>query len=421
MEALNLATLTQNRDLRYVKKHNSLIQLNRYIDQYENSSLSLIEAKLIAYALSKLDTEAKELHPIEIDFDEYWGLCGIKPDSKKHYMVLADAIMNLRNRATWVLKPHPMTGEPSAVPVSWLDGKPMLFNRRAIIKFDPDLTPALLRLKSNYTEYPLSSVMQLTSKYGFALYEFIASMEGVDQPMVLTLQRIAEICDACNYLNRPSDLKKRVILPALKDIAEHTPDYEVGYEFLKTGRVTTHVRLLPVRKELPPAGEEEKPLTEEQRWEKTLTEVKEQVGYESIYNKLFCEHESAKIRTLEMIVEEIAGVYAETQVRYTINGSRIPGSKVVERFKQLTNAHVLLIIDAISNNTTERIHNPIAYLRVVLFNAPLKYELQQEAIENRRKKRIPTGFDENGRRELDSDELDAIRRTMAEDNPSDDF
>lgn len=421
MEEMSLVAVTGSCDIRIVKKANSLIQLNRYIDANANTSLSLLEAKVIAYLISELDSTANRLHPVTLDFKNFWHECGIKPDSQTHYKLLMDAIMNLRSRATWVMKQDPATGEMTAVPVSWLEGKPVVYTNKAVVQFDPDLAPALLLLRDNYTQYPLSSVLRLNSKYGFALYEYISSYIGTGKPITMTLQKVAEVCDASNYLSSPSDMRKRVIAAAVEDIKRNSVDLSLDFELIKTGRKITHVQFTAVRKELPGALSQKalsENLSEEERWSRFAIEVKTQIGYESLHQEMMNGVRPDDLRTLELIVEVMTEVYMETKSRYTINGTRVPGRKVVERFKELKRDHIEFVLNCVGNTKTT-ICSPIPYLRASLFNAPMTMELKKNSAESAKRNRIPNGFDENGNRELGEDEIAAIKQLLAED--MDDF
>ena len=69
--------------LAWVRKANTLIQMNRYISDFRNKSLSLMGQKLIAMAISKIPADADPNKPIVVSFPatEFWEMCGIKNDS----------------------------------------------------------------------------------------------------------------------------------------------------------------------------------------------------------------------------------------------------------------------------------------------------------------------------------------------------
>lgn len=406
-------------NIRYVTKANSLIQLNRYIEKNTKSSLSLLEAKLIAYALSKIPSDATELPAVFIDFKEFWSLSGVNPDSRTHFDLLAEAIMNLRNRAAWVSKTDPVTNETIAVPVSWLANKPVLTAKGAVLTFDPDLAPALLMLKDNYTRYPLNSVMRLTCKYGFALYEYICSMEYRRQPINLTLQQIAELLDATNY--NPSDLKKRVILPAIKDICTNTPDFEVTCEFHKTNRRFSSVTIYAERRSALPPAAETKALPKAQKvkhgenWENCVAAVKEQIDYDALVNDMENGSRPNEVKTLDLIVEIMAEVQSSCSETYKINKVNIPGAKVQERFHELSMFHVDHVLDNLGKAATP-IRSPMAYIRSALFNAPTTMDIQvsSQSAQDAEKKQKVSG--DPSRRELDEDEIHALRAMMEEES-----
>jgi len=176
--SLNLSDVTKE-EIAYVTKANSLIQVNKYIGANAGKSLTLLEAKLIAFGLSLLDTKAEHLHPVEFTVVDFWKSCGVSARGKKYYTMIADVLQSIRDRSAWMLKPSANPRRQEAVLVSWvLKAKILDDKRTCYVEFDSDLEPVLLSLKSNYTRYPRNEVMRLKSKYGFYLYELLRSCEN---------------------------------------------------------------------------------------------------------------------------------------------------------------------------------------------------------------------------------------------------
>lgn len=415
----SLSIINGTKDLRYVHKANSLIQLNRYLDKNSKDSLSLIEAKLLAYALSELDFNDDLLQPVSININMFWQMCGIAPStkkySKKYFTLIIEAIEKLVNRRTWVLKTDLQTGKKEATMVAWLDGKPkVLGNGTCVIRFDPDLKPALLQLKENYTKYPRNDVMPLQSKYGFALYELLCSMEGLKQPIVFTLQDLAERFDATNYLARPADFNRRVISVAVDDINKTSTSFSVSYSLQKTGKQFSHVAFTISRNvpQLTSRNDKVKDQIGDVSYE---SDVKARIDYDRLLEEIVkndqIDKEFAR-NTLNLIVDIMSEILYYPKSRYRINQTSINAYKIQEHYRELGYREIEFVINSL-NETDNRIRSPLSYIRSTLYNAKQTMLMVNITKENEKKKeasKVPCGA--SG--ELGKAELEAIQQLLRE-------
>ena len=407
----SLSLISDTRDIRYVHKANSMIQLNRYLDKKSRDSLSLTEAKLLAYALSELDPEDDCLKPVTIDIDKYWQMCGITPSGTEYYTMIIKAIERLVNRRTWVIKYDPISGKKEATMVAWLDGKPkVLTNGTIVIRFDPDLQPALLQLKDNYTKYPRTDVMRLQSKYGFALYELLCSMEGMNQPVTFTLQDFAERLDATNYLVRTADFNRRVISASVEDINKYSTSFSVSYSMLKTGKQFSHVTFTLTRNVPQLTNGTDKP--KDQKYiESHEAEVKDQIDYDRLLKGIEKNSQFDKDfgrNTLDLIVDTMVEILYYPKKSYRINQSTIASSKIQERYRELGYAEIEFVINSV-HATTTKIRSPLAYIRSALFNA--KHTMGMMLTSQKKENPIPPC---GASGELGEAELEAIRKILQE-------
>ena len=105
--------------------------------------------------------------------------------------------------------------------------------------FAEDVVPLITRLEERYTEYELKQVSSLQSEYAIRLYELLIQWRGVGKVPMMTLEEFRSkvgVLDG-NYKDL-SDLKKRVLKLALKQINEHT-DIIADYTQHKTGKTVT--------------------------------------------------------------------------------------------------------------------------------------------------------------------------------------
>lgn len=195
-----------------VVQRNDLIQQNRYqLSKNSGNSLSLLEHKVLLYIISKIkpdDTELKEQVFNIKDFCEVVGI-GTKGDN---YKDLKSAITKLKSRVMWLYT------EDAEITVSWID-KAYIYKKSGQVKIrlDEDLKPYLISLRDNYTQFPLSAVLQMRSKYGIALYQLLKSYLFKSKVISFNIEDLKEILDCSSY-NNFTNFKKKVLEPALNDI-----------------------------------------------------------------------------------------------------------------------------------------------------------------------------------------------------------
>lgn len=123
--------------------------------------------------------------------------------------------------------------------------------------FAPAVVPFITRLEKHFTSYQMKQVTQVTSKYGIRLYELLIQWREIGKTPVLEINdfRFKLGLEDTEYKNM-SDLKRRVIDPAIKQINEFT-DITVTYEQQKSGRTITGFEFKFKLKNQPP--KEKKP------------------------------------------------------------------------------------------------------------------------------------------------------------------
>lgn len=105
--------------------------------------------------------------------------------------------------------------------------------------FAEDVVPLITRLEERYTEYELKQVSGLQSEYAIRLYELLIQWRSVGKVPAMTLEEFrSKVGVLDGHYQNLSDLKKRVLKLALKQINEHT-DIIADYTQHKTGKSVT--------------------------------------------------------------------------------------------------------------------------------------------------------------------------------------
>lgn len=97
------------------------------------------------------------------------------------------------------------------------------------VRFDPGLKPYLLQLKSNFTTYPLEYVLAMRPN-SLRVYEFLKMASTFKHEKYFDLQEFKgqlQIAEMKGY-KQYSDIKRRILLPALKEITKYTDLKIVG-------------------------------------------------------------------------------------------------------------------------------------------------------------------------------------------------
>lgn len=368
-------TSPQNLDLTespsgIVQKSNSLIQLNRFIGESKGQSLSLLEHKIFAYAISLLDQDQPTLKPVTFSIHEFWKECDIIPDTTKYFTLIEKALEKLHGRRGWITLVNPDGSKKKAL-VGLIEMPEYSEDKRTCtVNFNPNLAPALLMLKGHYTRYPRSCIMRLESKYGFALFELLCSYEYLHSPLTFSFPDLAERLDATNYNSRPSNFKAKVIEAAVKDINAHSSAIHVDFELAKTGHKLTHVTFQTQRLIGGCASIEGNAIPEEEQAEQAqLNAVKKQIDYDALLFDIQAGKLPYKEETLQLILEVMSSTLSSPQQTFKINDCQMPAYKVQAEFEKLNMFHIQHILDKLENAAKD-IKNPRAYIRSMLFNAP---------------------------------------------------
>ena len=110
------------------------------------------------------------------------------------------------------------------------------------LKFSPDLKPYMLQLKEKFTQYQLSNILTMKSKYSPRIYEILKCNEFKKQGYIeISVEELRKILKAENIYPKYNDLKRKIIEHAQKELKKLTDIY-FDFEELKTGRKVTSLK-----------------------------------------------------------------------------------------------------------------------------------------------------------------------------------
>src|SRR5574337_1150718 len=243
---------------RKVVQHNDLIS--------SVCSSDLIPLKIFELAVSCIDTDnPPKDNIIYLSKSELFTFFKVN-DSNKHSR-FKQAIEVMQKQAYFNIKANKELGieYESIVPIpyiKWTD-----YTDEVILQFQPQIMPYLIELKKNFSQYALSDVMELNSKYSIILYKWLSmnynqyehySIKGgrreeqleVYQNPSISIKELRIMTDTINLYKTFKDFDSYVLKNSLKEINEHT-HFNVSYEKLKVGRSIDRIQFHISKKEQP--------------------------------------------------------------------------------------------------------------------------------------------------------------------------
>ena len=242
---------------RKIVEHNDLITSVAKMDK--------TPLKIFELAVSCIDTEnLPKDNTIYLSKEELFTFFDVS-DNGKHTR-FKEAIKVMQKEAFFEIREEAGKGFKfkSIVPipyVEWTD-----YHDEVKIEFHREIMPYLIELKKNFTQYALSDVMELNSKYSIILYKWLSmnynqyehysakggrrvnQIESYRNPSI-TVKELREITDTIHEYKDMSNFTKRVLDNSLKEINHHT-SFNVTYEKVKKGRsidsIIFHITKKPV-------------------------------------------------------------------------------------------------------------------------------------------------------------------------------
>ena len=172
---------------------------------------------------------------LEIHASDYAKHFNVSTDAA--YKVMKEAVNNLFERKFSYVAEYKKTGKTGVVRSRWVS-RIFYVDSLAILEitFAPDVVPLVTRLEEHFTSYQLKQVSNLTSKYAIRLYELLIAWREVGKTPQIELSEFRQKIGVENgEYERMHHFKARVLVPAIKQINEHT-DITASYEQHKRGR-----------------------------------------------------------------------------------------------------------------------------------------------------------------------------------------
>ena len=228
---------------RKIVEHNDLITSVAKMDK--------VPLKIFELAVSCIDTEEPpKNNTVYLLKSELFKFFEVSSSSK--HSQFKEAVNYMQKQAFFNIKADKKLGieYESIVPipyVKWND-----YNDEVTIRFDQAIMPYLIDLKAEFTQYKISELQKLNSKYSIILYRWLSmnynqyehysvkggrrveQVESYRNPSI-KVKELREITDTINEHQHFPHFETRVLKKAIEEINAHT-SFNVTYEKKKAGR-----------------------------------------------------------------------------------------------------------------------------------------------------------------------------------------
>ena len=226
--------------------------------------------------------------------------------------------------------------------VEWTD-----YDDKVMIRFNQDIMPYLIELKQNFTQYALSDLIDLNSKYSIILYKWLSmnynqyehysakggrraeQVESYRNPSI-TVKELRVITDTVKDYPRFDNFETWILKKPIEEINAHT-HFNVTYDKIKAGRsidsIVFHIEKKPVAKNEYYKQEEKDPVYLENKADR---EAKQKMLFaeamQSPYTKLLGEKwlinvaDMQDISTMTGLAEKVYPLYDELKEARGLKG-----------------------------------------------------------------------------------------------------
>ncbi|MCT0080376.1 RepB family plasmid replication initiator protein, partial [Lactococcus lactis subsp. lactis] len=242
---------------RKIVEHNDLITSVAKMDK--------VPLKIFELAVSCIDTDnPPKDHTILLSKTELFAFFKVS-DNDKHSR-FKEAIEKMQKQAFFQIKEVKGKGYnmKSIVPIPFVEWNS--YNDEVKIEFHREIMPYLIELKEKFTQYALSDLVDLNSKYSIILYKWLSmnynqyehysnkggrraeQVESYRNPSIL-VKELRIMSDTVNEYKDFRNFDKWVLKKPIEEINKYT-SFNVSYDKIKKGRsidsIVFHITKKPV-------------------------------------------------------------------------------------------------------------------------------------------------------------------------------
>lgn len=216
-----------------MKDNYIVAQGNYLVEARHNNPLSAREQKIILTMVSMIQPVDEDFKDYRISIKEFSEMLGLEGSAK--YTELKSITKNLMSKSIEI--PQEDGGWLLA---NWISSAEYKKGEGVIaLSFSPKLKPYLLQLKQ-YTSYKLSNILSLNSTYSIRLYELLKKWSFLgkwESPVEEIREKLGAVTKSYSLYG---NFKNKILLPAIKELNEHT-DLSISFREIKKGRSVNRI------------------------------------------------------------------------------------------------------------------------------------------------------------------------------------
>ncbi len=203
-------------------------QGNNLVEARHNNPLSAREQKIVLTMVSMIQPTDEDFKDYRISVKEFSEMLGLTGSTK--YTEIKEIAKSLMSKSIEIPQ-----ADGGWLLANWISSAEYKKGEGIIaLSFSPKLKPYLLQLKQ-YTSYRLSNILSLSSSYSIRLYELLRKWSFLgkwESPVEEIREKLGAITKS--YLLY-GNFKSKILLPAIKELNEHT-DLSISFKEIKKGR-----------------------------------------------------------------------------------------------------------------------------------------------------------------------------------------
>lgn len=258
----NMDILNENESKNDLLKNQRVVEHNDLITSV--AKMDKIPLKIFELAVSHIDVDnPPKNNTVLVSKKVLYSFFDVN-DSDRHIR-FKNSIQQMQKQAFFEIKVVEGKGfkYKSILPIPFVEWND--YSDDVLIRFDEEIMPYLIDLKTNFTQYLITDIMGLNSKYSIILYKWLsmnynqfehyehsinrtpAQLEKYKNP-IITIEDFRKMTDTLEEYERFQSLESRVIKKAVDEISEFT-HYKVNYEKVRSGRYIKALKFVIDKKE----------------------------------------------------------------------------------------------------------------------------------------------------------------------------
>lgn len=337
-----------------MSQNNQIKEFNQKVIEHNDlimATARMPKTSLVAfeYIVSNIDPDnLPEEYKLSISKSRMLEFFQTKPNDRKKKSRIQDDILKLQKDAIFIFekeeikevngKERKVISNISIAPLSTIQWSNISDN--LTIRLNPDIVPYISDLKRNFTNYPISDIIDFKSRHTIIIYRWLLmnynqfknyqntgkrnakALESYKNPEV-DIELLRKMTDTTDEYSRSNDFVRRVLDKAVNEINEKTR-YEVHYDKIRNNRKLVRIQfhmsepidiIEPIKKQNNRESLTDNALT-------YLDAIRNQYTALLIEYGLLTEIEMADEDIMNRLLQNVYPLYDEIEEKRGINGVR---------------------------------------------------------------------------------------------------